>query len=140
GDAGPVNSEQKNFPVDLIQDHELIEVKTGLVSNGSAAQQWRATIGQPGKVESEWLKTASKDEKRIHNARKKAAIMERKAAVMKEYSRRTGKKFAGKTVTLIIDPDTGTADVHVFDGFHHRIGWNSDAARAGYRGSFAYQQ
>src|SRR5208282_2909720 len=48
-----------NLPADLIADHELFEIKTGLVSNGSGAQQWRATIGQPGKQETEWLKHAS---------------------------------------------------------------------------------
>lgn len=47
----PTNAKINNFPVDLLADHMAVEVKTGLVSNGPSAQQWRATIGQPGKKE-----------------------------------------------------------------------------------------
>ena len=67
-----------NFPVNLIGDHELIEVKTGLASNGKSAQQWRATIGQPGKEETERLRSMSSEEKRALNQRKSDAIMQRK--------------------------------------------------------------
>ena len=50
-DARAVNAAHGNFAVDLVQDHAAVEVKTGLASNGKSAQQWRATIGQPGPKE-----------------------------------------------------------------------------------------
>lgn len=137
-DAKPLNMEQNNFPVDLIEDHELIEVKAGVVSNSQSAQQWRATIGQPGKTERAWLKTATADEKRAWNAEKSAAILKRKNAVLADYTRRTGNRAKGKTITTIIDPDRRIVDVYEFEGFHLRIGWNSSEARSAYKGSFSY--
>ena len=127
-----------NFPVDLIGDHELIEVKTGLASNGKSAQQWRATIGQPGKEDTERLRRMSSEEKRALNQRKADAIMERKQKVLREFSKKLGKQVRGRTVTLIVNPDTKVADVFVFKGFHHRIAWNSPQAKAGYAGSHRY--
>ena len=138
-DSGPVNTEIKNFPVDLIQDHELIEVKTGLVSNGERAQQWRATIGQPGRAETAWLRKATPKQKAKFNAKKKKEIIARKEKVIREFSQRAGKKFKGKTVTLILDLDTNTADVFVFDGFHSRIGWSSPEAEKAYVGSYKWR-
>lgn len=137
-DARPLNLKTSNFPVDLVGDHELIEVKTGLASNGKAAQQWRATIGQPGKAETAWLKTASADEKSAWNERKSVAIMARKAAVVKQYSAEMGRPIAGKTMTVILNPDKRIADVYEFDGFHARIGWKSAQAEAGYVRSYKY--
>lgn len=138
-DAQPLNMERSNFPLDLIGDHEVYEIKTGQVSNSASAAQWRATIGQPGKAESEWLKTATPEAKAAHNAAKNAEIIKRKEAATKLYSKKLGTPVHGKTLTLIIDPDTGLADVHIFDGFHQRIGYNSEAASSGYVGSFRYQ-
>lgn len=138
-DARALNVGQSNFPVDAVGDHELIEVKTGLVSNGPGAQQWRATIGQPGPKETAWLKTASAEDKRVWNEAKQAAIIDRKNEAVKEFSQRLGQPIAGKTLTLIINPDTKTADVHMFDGFHSRIGWNSEQAKAAYKGTFSYE-
>lgn len=137
-DARPLNMAQNNFPIDVIEDHELIEVKTGLVSNGQSAQHWRATIGQPGKAEREWLKTASSDEKAAWNAAKSSKILSRKNAVLEQYTRRTGIAARGKTIGTIIDPDRKIVDVYEFDGFHLRIGWNSTAAKNAYKGSFSY--
>ena len=39
-----------NAPIDVGGDHLAGEVKTGLATNGKTSQQWRATIGQPGKA------------------------------------------------------------------------------------------
>ena len=122
----------------MLQDHQLIEVKTGLCSNGKTAQHWRATIGQPGKEESAWLKTASKEDKAAWNQQKSDAILQRKQATLDEFSKRLGTPVAGKTLTIILNPDTRSADIHIFDGFHSRIPWNSDQAKAGYVGTFRY--
>lgn len=137
-DARALNLRTNNFPVDMVADHEAIEVKAGLASNSDAAQQWRATIGQPGKAETEWLRTASAQEKAEWNQRKAAAIMARKAAAVRQLSKELGTRVKGKTIALILNPDTKVADIHVFAGFHHRIGWNSDLARSAYVGSFRY--
>jgi hypothetical protein len=135
-DAKPLNTRATNFPVDLVGDHHLIEVKTGLVSNGPSAQQWRATIGQPGKAEALWLKTASAEEKSKWNAAKKQAIMDRKLEVLRQFQAESDHAIVPKTITTIINPDTRTVDVYEFDGFHHRIAWNSAEAQKAYVGSF----
>ena len=137
-DSKALNMERENFPVDLIQDHELIEVKTGLVSNGKSAQHWRATIGQPGPKEREWLKTASPELKREWNLQKAADIMERKEKVLRDFSEKYNTKTKGKTIATIINPDKKVVDVYEFEGFHLRIGWNSIEAKGNYKGSFSY--
>jgi hypothetical protein len=124
-----------NFPVDLIGDHELFEIKTGLASNGKTAQHWRATIGQPSPEETERLRRMSPEAKRGYNQRKSDAIMQRKAQAMREFSKKLGKQMKGRTVALILDPDEKVADIYVFKGFHARIAWNSPQAHAGYAGS-----
>jgi hypothetical protein len=137
-DAEPLNSRTNNFPVDLIGDHVCVEVKTGLISNQKGAQHWRATIGQPGKKETEWLKTASKDEKSAWNKRKNEEILARKNKVLEDMTKKYGTKIKAKTLTTIINPDTHMADVYMFDGFHSAIRWNSDEAKKAYVGSFHY--
>lgn len=137
-DAGSLNIKGNNFPIDLVQDHEVIEVKTGLVSNGSSAQFWRATIGQPGKKEREWLKTASKEAKAKFNAKKQAAILDRKNAAVKEVSQKLGRPVKPATMTMILNPDKKTVDLYKFDGFHLMIRWKSNTAQKSYVGSFKY--
>lgn len=137
-DARPLNAKVNNFPVDLVQNHELVEVKTGQVSNGKGAQQWRATIGQPGKKESAWLAKASPAAKAKWNERKAQAILDRKQAVLDAYRSATGRKATAKTMTVILNPDTKTADLFEFKGFHSRIAWNSPEARRAYKGTFRY--
>jgi hypothetical protein len=138
-DAQPLNVKQKNFPIDLIGDHQVHEVKTGQVSTSAGAAQWRATIGQPGKQETEDLKHMTPEQKAAHNAVKNAAIMARKQRIVQECSQKYGRKIAPKTITVILDPDRGIADIHQFDGFHQRIGYNSPQAQQGYVGSFSYR-
>lgn len=139
-DARALNMERSNFPVDLVGDHEVYEIKTGQVSNSPDAQKWRATIGQPGKAETAWLKTASAEAKSAWNARKQAAIMERKAAAVAELSKKLGHPLTGKTVTVLLHPDKGIADIHVINGFHRLIGYNSEASKNGYVGSFQFKR
>jgi hypothetical protein len=138
-DARPLNLEQQNFPVDLVGDHQLVEVKSGLVSNGKDAQKWRATIGQPGPNERSWLKVISADEKLAWNKQKARAIIERKHKILEEFSAAHGVPARGKTITTIINPDTRIVDVYEFDGFHSLIRWNSQQAKDGYKGSFIYE-
>jgi len=138
--AQPLNMKAANFPVDMISGNNLIEVKTGLVSNGPSAQKWRATIGQPGKAETEWLKTASPDAKAAWNAEKMKAIMQRKQNALRTLSKETGRKLKPMTVTTIINPDTKTADVFQFEGFHLHIRWGSDETKKAYVGSYRYEE
>lgn len=136
-DAHHLNTKLSNFPVDMIGDHQLIEVKTGIVS--STMQKWRATIGEPGEQEKAWLKTISPEEKKAWNKKKYAAIMARKNKMVAEYSKKLGKKIKGKTLTLIVNTDTRTYDLFMFDGFHHIITWKSEQAKQGYVGTFKYE-
>ena len=137
-DVRSINVGRKNAPVDLVGDHTAIEVKTGLVSNSKDAQQWRATIGQPGPAEAAWLKTASREDKAAWNAQKSADILDRKNKELSALSDELGVKMKAKTVGVIIHPDKRRADLYVFDGFHHRIGWNSADAKHAYVGTYSY--
>jgi hypothetical protein len=137
-DARALNLERSNYPVDLIGDHQLIEAKAGLVSNGPSAQKWRATIGQPSKTEQAWLAKAKPEAKAAYNQKKMKAIMDRKMAVVKEYEKKLGRKITPRTVTTIINPDTRTADLYSFEGFHHHIRWNNEKTEKAYVGSYRY--
>jgi len=138
-DARPLNEKHSNFPVDMVQDHGAIEVKAGLVSNGASAQQWRATIGQPGKEETAWLKTADSQQKAEWNQQKSQAILDRKGAAFKELSSDLGKPVKGYTMPTHINPVSKSVDIYKFDGFHLRIPWNHPSVKAAYVGSFKYQ-
>lgn len=138
-DARPMNLDKNNFPIDLIQDHETIEAKAGNAGNSKGAQQWRLTIGEPGKAEKEWLATASKEEKAAWNAKKQKAIHERKKAILDELSKQHGKKVKASTMTAIVNPDTQTIDLYKFDGWHDRIGWGTPEAEKAFIGSFRYE-
>jgi hypothetical protein len=137
-DARHLNLDRNNFPIDLVQDHAVIEVKTGNVANGSGAQQWRLTIGEPGKAEKEWLAKASDEEKAAWNQRKQKMIHERKKKALADLSKELGKPIKAKTITCLINPDTKTIDIYVFDGWHDRIGWKSELAAKSYKTSISY--
>jgi hypothetical protein len=137
-DARGLNIKQNNFAVDVVQNHGAIEVKAGQVSNGRSAQQWRATIGQPGKAETRFLKTLDSDQKREWNQKKNQQILKRKEQAVQGLSEKLGRKVKSQTYGVIINPDTKQADLYKFDGFHLRIGWNTPQARAGYVGTVTY--
>ena len=42
-------------------------------------------------------------------------------------------------MTCIINPDTKTADIYKFEGWHDRIGWNSEEAKKAYVGTVKYE-
>jgi hypothetical protein len=137
-DARTLNVHRNNFPVDLVEDHRVYEVKAGLAGVSRSAQQWRATIGQPGKKERAWLDRASAAAKLRWNDRKRQLIITRKQRAVTEVSKKLGHRVNGATLALIIDHKRKIVDVHVFDGFHLRVGWTSAQATRGYRGSFHY--
>ena len=137
-DARPMNTSQTNFPVDLIEDHAPTEVKAGMASNGRKAQQWRLTFSKESKKEVEMYEKMTPEERSQWNAQKQQRIHERKLAVLKAVEKQTGKKQKPRTVTTIINPDTRTADIYVFDGWHDRIDWQSDMAKKAYKGSVQY--
>jgi hypothetical protein len=131
-DAKPMNDEHNNYAIDMVQDHGAIEIKCGQVSNGQSAQQWRATIGEPPPRVKEWLKTATPTEKKAFNAAESKAILDRKEAARARLEKELGRPVKAWTYAVIINPDKGTADIYKFKGYHLRIGWNSDQAKAGY--------
>lgn len=136
--AEPTNAKITNFPVDIKHDRGVVEVKGGLVSNGPGAQQWRITLGQPGPTETARLQAMSSEEKRTYNAGKMQAALDRKESARRAVAAATGKAASAHTLAVIINPDKGVADVHLFEGFHPRIGWNSAEAKTGYVGSYRY--
>ncbi len=137
-DADSLNNIGNNFPVDIGHNHEVLEVKAGLISNTRKSWHWRSTIGEPGPKEKLWLKEIDAETKAAWGEKKTKAILARKKKILRDFTSDFGKKVVGKTATVIIDPDTQTADLFMFDGFHKRIGWNSEKARESYVGSFEY--
>ena len=139
-DAAPLNTHINNYPVDQFGGRHAYEVKTGLASNSSAAQQWRATIGQPSPTEANWLRNvATPEEKAAHNAQKSQDILDRKAQALRDLTVEKGFPVQGRTISLILNTETKIVDVHEWDGFSLRTGWNIDKARASYKGSFRYE-
>ncbi len=137
-DAKPMNSTKTNFPIDLIEDHKPTEVKAGLASNGRKAQQWRLTFSKETKAEKDWYEKATPEQRKSWNTEKQKRIHERKEKVIKALEKETGKKISPRTMTVVINPDTKTADVYVFEGWHDRIDWQSDLAKKSYKGSVKY--
>lgn len=124
-----------NAPVDVGGDHQAVEVKAGLATNGKTAQHWRATIGQPGKAEQALLKQMSPKEKRDHNNYKKQQILKRKNDILKEMSEIAGAEVKPVTIGIILHPDGTKGDVYKFDGFHLRIPWNKANEMGEYLGT-----
>lgn len=137
-DAKPMNSGATNFPIDMIEDHRPTEVKAGLASNGRKAQQWRLTFSKETKTEIEAYDKMDEGERAEWNAEKQKRIKERKQAVISDLEKKYGKPIHPRTVTVVINPDTQTADIYAFDGFHDRIDWQSDLAKKSYVGSVTY--
>lgn len=138
-DARPMNSAATNFPIDLIEDHAPTEVKAGLASNGRGAQQWRLTFSKETAAEKSAYEKMTPAERERWNAEKQKRIHERKRRVIADLQKRNPRTpIKPRTITVVLNPDTRTADVFVFDGFHDRIDWQSAAAKSAYRGSVTY--
>ena len=122
-----VNVNVNNAPFDLAGDGIAIEVKAGLASNRTDAQKWRATIGQPGIKERELLKGMTKEEKLVHNAAKRAAILQRKHDLLSKMSLESNKPVRPYTAGVIISGDGKKADVFLVEDFHLVLRWNKYA-------------
>jgi hypothetical protein len=137
-DARHANTKKNNFAVDIAYDHKLVEGKAGGIGNTKKAQQWRLTIGEPGKKEKAALRGMTAEQKRVHNARKEQAILERKAKAKADAEKILGFKVQPRTMSIILDHDRRVAHLYSFDGYHPRIDWTSDQARKGFVGAFKY--
>lgn len=135
-DFSTLNVNVNNAPIDVMGDHLAVEVKTGLASNGKSAQHWRATIGQPGKAETELIKKMTKEEKRAHHDFKRQKILERKQAMLDKISKETGETVKGATVGVILSPDGKRGDVYLVPGFHQRLPWKDYATDEYHIGSY----
>ena len=138
GRVRAANDERSNYPVDLLAGDNLVEIKTGLVSNNPKSHRWAATIGEPGAAEKAALAAMTDEQKRAWNAGKEAKIMARKSDALRELSTREGVTLRPVTVTMIMNPDTQTVDLYRFEGYHQRIGWRGEEAKHGYVGTYRY--
>jgi hypothetical protein len=127
-----------HLPLDLVADHHLYEVKCGIASSGKMS--WRIMTGGEGKAEHAWMARVSPRTKERRNRMKLEAAQARKELELAKYSQKLGRNVAGKTIGIIVNPDTRTADIHVFDGFHSYIGWNGELAKSAYVGSYRYAE
>jgi hypothetical protein len=118
---------------------EPTEIKAGLVSNSRKAQQWRLTFSKESEKEKARYEKMSPAARKKYNADKQKRIHARKQKVIKQLEKETKRKVTPKTVTVVVNPDTQTADVYVFDGLHDRIDWRSEMARKAYAGSVRYE-
>jgi hypothetical protein len=133
----PVN----NLPIDLIHDHRLIEAKAGQASNpdGVWALKYDGKFTQAqeakfAKMTPEKVKVAKK---RI-NAAKVEGIHARKAAFIERMNKELGFVEKAGMMCVLVNPDTKTADLYEFDGFHDRIPFKSEQAQQAYVGSVKY--
>lgn len=131
-----LNEGINNAPIDVAGNHHAVEVKTGLASNGKTAQHWRATIGQPGKEETELLKQMSREEKLEYNTWKRKKILERKYEALEEMEEIVGADIKPATVGIILSPDGSTGDVFFIPGFHQRLTWKKYATEEYYIGTY----
>lgn len=135
-----MNVQHGNFPLDMITGKHAMEVKAGLVSNGLSAHKWNLKEGEPSERDKAWLKTASKAQVAKYHAVKKEEIIPRKMTAIKNVNKELGRNIKPYTVASIIHPDTQTADVYMFKGYHHEIRWrHSDTAKA-YQGTYRYSK
>lgn len=129
-----INTIGNNAPIDVAGDHHAIEVKAGLASNGRSAQQWRATIGQPGKEETARLKGMSPNEKRQYNQYKQEQIIAHKEKMLSKMSEIAGTVIKPAVIGVITDGKR--ADVFMIPGFHLRLSWKEHATEANYLGTY----
>jgi len=133
-----LNEGINNAPLDMGGDHRAVEVKTGLVTNTSTALHWRATIGQPGKAETELIRSMTREQKREHNLYKQQQIMKRKYDMLSGMSELVGAKVEPITIGIILSEDGSRGDVYEIPGFHLRLTWKDYATDEYYVGTYDY--
>ncbi len=133
-----------NLAMDLIADHRLVEAKTGQAFKPDGVWALKYDGKFTKAEEAKFAKMTPdevKAEKKKINAAKVRAIHARKAAfegrVNAELKKRAGKGKKAPAVkvgmmTVIVNPDTKTADIYEFDGIHDRIPFQSEMADKGY--------
>jgi hypothetical protein len=130
-----------NLPIDLIHDHRLIEAKAGQTSNpdGVWALKYdgKFTKDQEAKFAKMPPEKVKKAKARINKA-KVAGIHARKAAFVERMNKELGFVEKAGMMCVLVNPDTRTADLYEFDGFHDRIPFKSEQAQKAYVGSVRY--
>lgn len=128
-DARPMNSTKTNFPIDLIEDHAPTEIKAGLCSNARKSQQWRLTFSKETASEKEAYEKMTPQQRAQWNSEKQSRIRERKEEVIRELEEEYGTGIKPRTITLVVNPDTKTADIYEFSGFHDRLDYRGEAEK-----------
>jgi hypothetical protein len=62
--------------------------------------------------------------------RVKLGLRERKEAVIGELKEEYGEEIKPRTITVVVNPDTKTADIYEFDDFHDILRWDRDGQAA----------
>lgn len=132
-----LNVNVNNSPIDMWNRKVAIEVKTGIASNNSSNQAWRATIGEPWKAEQESLDKMSPGKKKNYNAGKRKKILERKHNLLAKLSRKNGSSVKGYTMGVILSPGGRRGDVYLFKGFHPSLLWSKYATDKFYLGTYS---
>lgn len=131
-----------NLPFDLIHDHQLIEAKGG--QTGKPSGVWALKYDGRFTKEQEAKFARMKSPEKVAAAKKKInlakvkGIHDRKTAFVERLSKELGFTVKPGMMTVIVNPDTKTADIYRFDGLHDRIAWNSEQAKNGYVTSVRY--
>jgi len=142
-DARPIKpSGRNNYPVDIVYDSRVVEVKGGDIAASKKAQQWRLTQGEPNRREKEAFKHVAAEDRRRYGGLKQDRIFARKQLAQQQIERVLGRKVTFETITMVVDAkslSSGVADIYKFEGLHKRIGWNSPEAQTGYKKSLVYK-
>ena len=132
-DAGAQRTRNR-VPVDVLGDRFAVEVKTGLASNRRQSQQWRLQLSTNPARERTQIDGMTRRELARYNGLKSERHRARKEMFLKAHP-----GVMGVTITLILDMSLHLVDLFWFDGFHSRIGFNSQAAAAAYRHTFCFR-
>ena len=141
--------------LDVFADHMPVEVKGGLVSNGTTAMQWRITEGgkQSEGVENYRDRLRAAAQKGGPKGEKAAATLKafnkayiegrlrEKYTMVRQMEKARGLKAGSlkpTTFCVIVNPETRHADVYRFKGYHTSIAWRSPMAAKGFVQSYKY--
>jgi hypothetical protein len=133
-----IGTTRNNYAVDLITKNAVIEVKTGMINNSKSAWKWRASVGEISKAEKAFIRTLSPAQKKKWHAQKLGQVLQRKRRAVEELSRRKGRKYEQRTLTMIINPKTRHVDFYEYKGYHEHIRWNNAQGKRGYAGSYKW--
>jgi hypothetical protein len=138
GDTDVARLGGTSIPFDVMSRQHAAEVKTGLASNTGNSCQWRCSLSAAKGERRAFLAELNDKEQGAAWDQARTQMMARKLAALGEVQRVI--PVVPVTVGLIVDLDDLAVDVHVMPGWHMRIGWKSDLALAGYRGTFRVEE